>query len=370
MMASWAGGAAELTIGCSPNEQAVPNRGINVLADNARSAHDGGDETLRRRRAPPRGPLRISRRPGARPLRSAGDVRPGDQAPARRRAYPSGLLDHGGRDRSGAAGGLVRFSIPPRRHLPRSARRRRHADRGGPGRRGGAGGRTGDGHLPAQARRSEPVQRAAAAAGSRDALGARAGGLGRGASRDRSIGACARPARRQERATSDARLPQGAGDRSRGGDRAAPPGSGPSRAAAVRLRPRRSCGAGRVRQRSGVAGAFPPRPPRDALRLPRALLGGQGARLVRRRIHPAFVVAGAVFVVLLCAAAVRATPSILIVPLEREFGWSRALLSSAGSGNLVLYGLVGPFAAALMERFGIRPTVLASLALICAGAAP
>jgi predicted MFS family arabinose efflux permease len=90
---------------------------------------------------------------------------------------------------------------------------------------------------------------------------------------------------------------------------------------------------------------------------------------VIRKIHPAFVVAGAVFVVLLCAAAVRATPSILIVPLEREFGWSRALLSSAVSVNLVLYGLVGPFAAALMERFGIRRTVLVSLALICAGVA-
>jgi predicted MFS family arabinose efflux permease len=90
---------------------------------------------------------------------------------------------------------------------------------------------------------------------------------------------------------------------------------------------------------------------------------------MKAKLHPAFVVAGAVFVVLLCAAAVRATPSILIVPLEREFGWSRALLSSVVSVNLVLYGLVGPFAAALMERFGIRRTVLASLALICAGVA-
>jgi len=90
---------------------------------------------------------------------------------------------------------------------------------------------------------------------------------------------------------------------------------------------------------------------------------------LKRRIHPAFVVAGAVFVVLLCAAAVRATPSILMVPLEREFGWSRALLSTAVSVNLVLYGLVGPFAAALMERFGIRRTVLLSLALIGTGVA-
>src|SRR3982751_6944254 len=90
---------------------------------------------------------------------------------------------------------------------------------------------------------------------------------------------------------------------------------------------------------------------------------------MKQRIHPAFVVAGAVFVVLLCAAAVRATPSILMVPLEREFGWSRALLSSVVSVTLVLCGLVGPFAAALMERFGIRRTVLVSLALICAGVA-
>src|SRR5262249_58697792 len=88
-----------------------------------------------------------------------------------------------------------------------------------------------------------------------------------------------------------------------------------------------------------------------------------------RKVYPAFIVAGALFVVLLRAAAGRATPSILLVPLEREFGWSRALLPSAVTVNLVLYGLVGPFAAALMERFGIRRTVLASLALIGAGVA-
>src|SRR5207245_6271880 len=93
------------------------------------------------------------------------------------------------------------------------------------------------------------------------------------------------------------------------------------------------------------------------------------SRRVSRKVGPAFAFAFAVLVVLLCAAAVRATPSILIVPLEREFGWSRAVLSSAVSVNLVLYGLVGPFAAALMERFGIRRTILVSLAVICAGVA-
>ena len=55
---------------------------------------------------------------------------------------------------------------------------------------------------------------------------------------------------------------------------------------------------------------------------------------MKRKIHPSFVVAGAIFVVLLCAAAVRATPSILIVPLEREFGWSRALLSSGAAAGM------------------------------------
>ncbi|NOJ92423.1 MFS transporter [Corallococcus coralloides] len=87
------------------------------------------------------------------------------------------------------------------------------------------------------------------------------------------------------------------------------------------------------------------------------------------RFHYAWVMAAAIFVVLLCAAGVRATPSVFIVPLEREFGWSRALVSSAVSVNLVLYGLVGPFAAALMQKFGIRRTTLVSLCIIAMGVA-
>ncbi|MHC5544390.1 MFS transporter, partial [Singulisphaera rosea] len=67
-------------------------------------------------------------------------------------------------------------------------------------------------------------------------------------------------------------------------------------------------------------------------------------------LHYAWIVAALTFLVLLATAGVRATPSVLIVPLEREFGWSRATISLAISVNLVLYGLIGPFAAALMER--------------------
>ena len=62
----------------------------------------------------------------------------------------------------------------------------------------------------------------------------------------------------------------------------------------------------------------------------------------------------------------RATPSVLIVPLEQAFGWTRATISLAISINIFLYGLMGPFAAALMQRIGIRRTVAAALALMAA----
>jgi len=93
------------------------------------------------------------------------------------------------------------------------------------------------------------------------------------------------------------------------------------------------------------------------------------ARFVQPRFHYAWVVAGITFLVLLCAAAFRSAPAVLIVPLQHEFGWDRATISVAVSINLVLFGLSGPFAAALMQRFGIRPVVISALLLIAIGAA-
>jgi sugar phosphate permease len=87
------------------------------------------------------------------------------------------------------------------------------------------------------------------------------------------------------------------------------------------------------------------------------------------RLHYAWVVAAVTFLTLLAAAGMRATPGVLIVPLEREFGWSRATISFAVGVNVLLYGLIGPFAAAVMDRFGLRRTMLAALALIAAGVA-
>ncbi|MGH7102516.1 MAG: MFS transporter [Acetobacteraceae bacterium] len=87
-----------------------------------------------------------------------------------------------------------------------------------------------------------------------------------------------------------------------------------------------------------------------------------------RTLHYGWLVAGVTFVVLLCGAGVRATPGVLILPLEHEFGWSDATISGAIAVNLLLYGLMGPFAVAIMERFGLRRTVSAALVLLGLGA--
>src|ERR1700680_3201294 len=89
----------------------------------------------------------------------------------------------------------------------------------------------------------------------------------------------------------------------------------------------------------------------------------------QRKLHDAGIVAGVTFLTLLVAAGLRSTPGVLIVPLEAEFGWSRATISFAVGLNIFLYGLIGPFAAAVMDRFGLRRTMLGALALIAAGVA-
>lgn len=87
-----------------------------------------------------------------------------------------------------------------------------------------------------------------------------------------------------------------------------------------------------------------------------------------RTVHYAWLVAGVTFLVLLCGAGVRATPGVLILPLEHEFGWTDATISGAIAVNLLLYGLMGPFAVAIMERFGLRRTVSMALVLLGLGA--
>lgn len=85
------------------------------------------------------------------------------------------------------------------------------------------------------------------------------------------------------------------------------------------------------------------------------------------RIHPAWWVAAVTFLALVGAAAFRAVPGVLIDPLRDEFGWSVSTISAAVAINMALYGLTAPFAAALMERFGIRRVVLCALLVVAVG---
>lgn len=87
-----------------------------------------------------------------------------------------------------------------------------------------------------------------------------------------------------------------------------------------------------------------------------------------RRVHYAWVVFAVGFVTLLGAAGFRSAPGVLIEPLGDEFGWSKATVGGAVSVNLLLFGLMGPFAAALMLRYGLRRVVASALVIISLGA--
>jgi sugar phosphate permease len=86
----------------------------------------------------------------------------------------------------------------------------------------------------------------------------------------------------------------------------------------------------------------------------------------RLGFHYGFVVVGVIFLVLLVGAGLRGAPSVLLQPLERNFGWTRSETSLAAATGIFLYGLMGPFAAALMQSVGIRRVVIAALLLMAA----
>jgi sugar phosphate permease len=87
----------------------------------------------------------------------------------------------------------------------------------------------------------------------------------------------------------------------------------------------------------------------------------------RPRLHYGWIAAGVTFLTLLTAAGARATPGVILLPLGNEFQWSRATVSSIVSINIFLYGLIGPFAAALYQRFGLRRTMAVAMLLLSAG---
>ncbi|MFI2778039.1 MFS transporter [Streptomyces sp. ALB3] len=99
-----------------------------------------------------------------------------------------------------------------------------------------------------------------------------------------------------------------------------------------------------------------------------ATIEGPPRRRSRFRVHRAWIVAAVTFVTIIGGAAFNSLPGLLIEPLEAWFGWSRGEIGLAVSVDMALYGLTAPFAAALMDRFGIRRVVVVALSAVAAGA--
>ncbi|AUC97631.1 MULTISPECIES: MFS transporter [Bradyrhizobium] len=91
------------------------------------------------------------------------------------------------------------------------------------------------------------------------------------------------------------------------------------------------------------------------------------AALARRNIHYGWVMVGVTFFAALISAGTVGAPGVFIVPLQNEFGWSTAEISSALSIRFILFGLMAPFAAALMNRYGLRNVTLAAQLIVVSG---
>ena len=88
------------------------------------------------------------------------------------------------------------------------------------------------------------------------------------------------------------------------------------------------------------------------------------AALIRRNIHYGWVMVGVTFLTALITAGTVGAPGVFIVPLQHEFGWTTAEISSALSIRFVLFGLMAPFAAALLNRYGLRNVALSAQVLV------
>ena len=91
------------------------------------------------------------------------------------------------------------------------------------------------------------------------------------------------------------------------------------------------------------------------------------AAMAARSLYYGWVVAGATFLVMLATAGAMGAPGVIMQPLEKEFGWSAADISSALALRIALFGLMAPFSAAFINRFGVRPVVIAAVAMISGG---
>ena len=91
------------------------------------------------------------------------------------------------------------------------------------------------------------------------------------------------------------------------------------------------------------------------------------ARLARSGIHYGWVIVAITFVVALTTAGAIGLPGALILPLSKEFGWDVSQISGALALRIVLFGLMAPFTAALIERYGVKRIIGAAITLIIGG---
>ena len=91
--------------------------------------------------------------------------------------------------------------------------------------------------------------------------------------------------------------------------------------------------------------------------------------LASRKVHYAWIIAATTFLTMLVTSAALGLPGALLQPLHQEFGWTTESISSALALRFVLFGLLGPFAAIFMSRFGVRAVVVTALTMVASGLA-
>lgn len=99
------------------------------------------------------------------------------------------------------------------------------------------------------------------------------------------------------------------------------------------------------------------------------MLHARLAKACSGRVDYAWITLGVVFFAMLAGVGVRAAPGVMIVPLQRAFGWDVSTISGAVSLNIILLGATGPFLTGLMQVIGLKRTMIGCLTILMAGTA-
>ncbi len=86
-----------------------------------------------------------------------------------------------------------------------------------------------------------------------------------------------------------------------------------------------------------------------------------------KKLHYSWIILIVAFFAIIVAGIIRSSSGVFIEPFEKEFNWSRPMISFAFAVGLFLYGFSGPFMAAFVERFGLKRVMLYSMALLAIG---